>query len=228
MAIITLILGHSGTGKTASLRNLKPADTLLIQPVKKPLPFKSKDWAVVTKAGGNIIQTDLSLKICEVLTKTKRKIIIIDDFQYIMANEFMRRSHEKSYDKFNDIARQAWDIITCAANLPQDVRVYFLSHIESNDFGKEKVKTIGRMLDDKITIEGLFSTVLKTAVRDGEYFFTTKNNGNDTVKSPIDLFDKDLIDNDLAKIDAQIVEYYELNQPQPQPETDTQPQTQGE
>lgn len=224
MAIITLILGNSGTGKTASLRNLKPADTLLIQPVKKPLPFRSKDWAALTKNGGNIIQTDSSLKICEFLAKTRRKIIIIDDFQYVMANEFMRRSHEKSYDKFNDIARQAWDIITCAANLAPDVRVYFLSHIESNDFGKEKVKTIGKMLDDKITIEGLFSTVLKTAVRDGEYFFTTKNNGNDTVKSPIDLFDKDLIDNDLAKIDAQIVEYYELTETQPQTEIDTQPQ----
>ena len=228
MAIITLILGNSGTGKTASLRNFEANDCLLFQTVKKPLPFRNREWREATKEGGNIVKTDLSARICEILQKTKRKIIVIDDFQYIMANEFMRRSHEKSYDKFNDIARQAWDIITCAANLAPDVRVYFLSHIESNDFGKEKVKTIGKMLDDKVTIEGLFSTVLKTAVRDGEYFFTTKNNGNDTVKSPIDLFDKDLIDNDLAKIDAQIVEYYQLNETQPQPEIDTQPQPQGE
>ena len=218
MSVISLILGNSGTGKTSSLRNFNAEDVLLIQPVKKPLPFRSKGWKVRTKEGGNIFQTDSSAKICEVLARTKRKIIIIDDFQYVMANEFMRRSHEKSYDKFNDIARQAWDIITSAANLAPDVRVYFLSHIESNDFGKEKAKTIGKMLDDKITVEGLFSTVLKTAVRDGEYFFTTKNSGNDTVKSPIDLFDKDLIDNDLAVIDNQIVEYYELNQPQPQGE----------
>jgi hypothetical protein len=218
MSVISLILGNSGTGKTASLRNLNPQEVLLIQPVKKPLPFKSKDWKVFTKEGGTIYQNDSSIKICEALTRTQRKIIIIDDFQYIMANEFMRRSHEKSYDKFNDIARQAWDIINSAANLEPDVRVYFLSHIESNDFGKEKAKTIGKMLDDKITIEGLFSIVLKTAVRDGEYFFTTKNSGNDTVKSPIDLFDKDLIDNDLAVIDNQIVDFYELNQPQPQGE----------
>jgi hypothetical protein len=217
MSVISLILGSSGTGKTASLRNLNPQEVLLIQPVKKPLPFKSKDWKVFTKEGGNIFQNDSSVKICEGLARTKRKIIIIDDFQYIMCNEFMRRSHEKSYDKFNDIARNAWDIITTAANLPSDVRVYFLSHIDTNDFGKEKAKTIGKMLDDKITIEGLFSIVLKTAVRDGEYFFTTKNSGNDTVKSPIGLFDNDLIDNDLAVIDAQIVDYYELNQPQPQP-----------
>jgi hypothetical protein len=213
MSVISLILGSSGTGKTASLRNFNSQEVLLIQPVKKPLPFRSKEWKVFTKDGGNIFQNDSSVKICEALARTKRKIIIIDDFQYIMCNEFMRRSHEKSYDKFNDIARNAWDIITTAANLPSDVRVYFLSHIDTNDFGKEKAKTIGKMLDDKITIEGLFSIVLKTAVRDGEYFFTTKNSGNDTVKSPIDLFDKDLIDNDLAVIDAQIVDFYELTQP---------------
>jgi hypothetical protein len=204
------------------LRNLNPQEVLLIQPVKKPLPFRAKEWKVFTKAGGTIFQNDLSAKICEALTRTQRKIIIIDDFQYVMCNEFMRRSHEKSYDKFNDIARNAWDIITTAANLPGDFRVYFLSHIDTNDFGKEKAKTIGKMLDDKITIEGLFSIVLKTAVRDGEYFFTTKNSGNDTVKSPIDLFDKDLIDNDLAVIDNQIVDFYELNQPV------TQQQQQGE
>lgn len=211
MSTATMILGESGTGKTASLRNFKAADTLLIQAVKKPLPFRSPDWTRFDKEAapaGNIFATDNSQTICALMQKTKRTVIVIDDFQYLLAFEYMRRSDEKGYEKFVDIGRHAWDVLMMAHQLPDHVRVYVLAHTQSDDFGRTRAKTIGKLLDEKITVEGLFSIVLRTRVQDGEYLFTTKNNGADTVKSPIGLFDADAIPNDLAAVDAAIVDYY--------------------
>src|SRR5690606_13161198 len=107
-SIATLILGQSGTGKSTSLRNMNPEDVLLIQAIKKPLPFRSNDWKYLTKEGGSIYVCDNSEKIINVMQKTERKIIIIDDNQYIMANEFMRRSAERGFDKFTEIAKNMW------------------------------------------------------------------------------------------------------------------------
>lgn len=208
-----MVLGESGTGKSTSMRNLKAADTLLIQTVKKPLPFRSTSWKPFekdTNPNGNIFVTDNSATICTLMRKTRRPIIVIDDFQYLLANEFMRRSEEKGFEKFSDIGRHAWDVLTAASSLADHVRVYILTHTQTDEFGRVKAKTIGKLLDEKITIEGLFSIVLRTLVRDGEYLFATRNNGQDTVKAPIGLFADDLIPNDLAAIDAAICEYYEL------------------
>jgi hypothetical protein len=127
-----------------------------------------------------------------------------------MANEFMRRASERGYDKFTEIAQNFWDLINAIRTLPEDVIVYVMAHIERDGSGNEKIKTIGRMLDEKITIEGMFTIVLKTAVSDGVYNFSTQNNGNDTVKSPLGLFKSSLIDNDLKAVDTAIREYYEL------------------
>lgn len=215
MSIATIVLGESGTGKTASLRTLSAADTLLIQPVKKPLPFKSKDWAYfdAEKRTGNIFATDDAATIVKLMTKTSRKIIVVDDWQYVLANEFMRRNDEKGYEKFNDIGRHAWDILMAAGSLAHDVRVYVFAHTNSDEFGRVRIKTIGKMLDDKITPEGLVTICLRTSVVDGQYLFSTKNNGSDTVKSPMGLFDDPMIPNDLAAIDAAICDYYNLSQP---------------
>lgn len=209
MSIATMILGESGTGKSTSLRNLNHADALLIQSVKKPLPFKSRDWKPVAD-GGNVYVSDQSDHIIRAMQKTKRHIIVIDDFQYILANEFMRRNEEKSYDKFNDIGRHAWDILMAASALDDNKRVYILGHTQTDDNGRIKAKTVGKMLDDKITVEGLFSIVLRTVVQNGNYLFATRNNGSDTTKSPLGLFDDELIENDLSKVDSAIVEYYGL------------------
>lgn len=210
MSTATLILGESGTGKSTSLRNLDPSKTLLIQSIRKPLPFKSSGWKVRVslKSEGNIIQTDDAVLIEKLLRQSPHEIVVIDDFQYVMANEFMRRSNEKGFEKFTEIGRHAWDILNAAISLDDRRRVYILSHTENDQTGRTKIKTIGKMLDEKITIEGMVTIVLRTELRDGSYFFATQNNGNDTTKSPMGMFADQLIDNDLAQVDAAICDFY--------------------
>lgn len=216
MSISTVILGKSGTGKSTSLRNFDPAETLLVQVIRKPLPFRAAGWSYFDKdsnSTGNIIVSERWDSIIKVMRGTKRKVIVIDDFQYLLANEYMRRTDEKGYEKFTDIAKHAWEVMMAASDLPADVRVYILSHIEENEStGAMKMKTIGKMLDEKITPEGLVTIVLRTAVEDGRYLFVTKNNGMDTTKSPMGLFDEDKIENDLASVDAAIADYYGIHQ----------------
>lgn len=205
MSISTIILGESGTGKTTSIRNLNPDEVALIQVIKKPLPFRSTGWMpYVTDSWEKII------KGMNLAVEKGRKIIVIDDFQYVMANEFMRRSQERGFDKFTEIGNHAWEIFNVAGTLPDDVRVYLLSHTQESDNGTVKLKTIGKMLDEKITPEGMFTIVLRTVVSDGQHFFRTRNSGNDTVKSPIGLFETDIIDNDLAFVDKEICNYYSI------------------
>jgi hypothetical protein len=137
---------------------------------------------------------------------------VIDDAQYIMSFQYMRRIKENGWDKWNDIQGDFFNIIKACDYMPNDVIVYFLSHIQRDDEGHEKIKTMGKMLDEKITIEGLFTTVLKTAVKDGQYFFLTQNSGMDTVKSPIGMFPSYAIDNDLKYVDDKIRNYYEIGE----------------
>lgn len=211
MSVATMILGQSGTGKSTSLRNMNPAETLLIQMVAKPLPFKSKEWKPV-KEGGNVIVSCDSSAVVAAMNKTSRPVIVIDDLQYLLATEFMNRSNEKGYDKFTDMARHYYDVVTAATHLPDHKRVYLLSHTDTSDSGQVKAKTIGKMLDEKITIEGLLTIVLRTHVINGRYLFSTRNNGSDTVKTPLGMFEEEFIDNDLKAIDEAITDYYELKQ----------------
>lgn len=211
MSIATLILGQSGTGKSTSLRNLNPSDVLLIQSIKKPLPFKSKDWKPLTSEGGSIYVSDNAEQIIKVMNKCTRPIIIIDDLQYIMANEYMRRAQETGFNKFTEIGKKTWDIFNAASALADDKRVYLLSHTEEGDSGKTKIKTIGKMLDEKITLEGMVTVCLQTAIINEQFVFMTKNNGQNTVKSPIGLFESECIENDLNAVDQAICAYYEIN-----------------
>lgn len=219
MSIVSLIMGESGTGKSTSLRNLDPANTFLIQAVKKPLPFRSPDWKPAVKgAGGNIFVTDNSTKICLTMQATKADVIIIDDFQYTLANEFMRRvtdqeSGNGAFAKYNEIARKAWDVFMAASALPDHKRVYILSHTSTDEAGKTKIKTIGKLLDEKIVLEGLVTIVLRTMRINEQYIFATQNSGSDTTKSPLGLFAEEHVENDLATVDKAIVEYYGITQP---------------
>lgn len=211
MSIASMILGQSGTGKSTSLRNMNPEETLLIQMVQKPLPFKSKEWKPVTKDGGNILVTSDSDFVVNAMKRTSRPIIVIDDLQYLLATEFMNRAHEKGYDKFTEMARHYYDVVMAATQLPDNKRVYLLSHTDTSDTGQTKAKTIGKLLDEKITIEGLLTIVLRTHVINGQYVFSTKNNGSDTVKTPMSMFESEFIENDLLAVDNAIKEYYEIN-----------------
>ena len=201
MAIPVLILGESGTGKSASLRNFKKGEVAVINVAGKPLPFRSELGMIVT---------DRYPEIVKALKGMKTPSAVVDDAQYLLANEFMRRSGEVGFQKFTDIAKNYWSLIaeTFSKELPPDKMVYFLSHIERDQNGNEKVKTIGKLLDEKITVEGLFTIVLKTHVEDGKYTFFTQNSGTDTVKSPIGMFADLQIDNDLKMVDNVIRDYY--------------------
>lgn len=216
MGTATLILGESGTGKSTSLRNINPTEAILIKPIGKPLPFKSNDWKAwdKNKKQGSVFTSDKWDALVAVIKRAheySKRIVIIDDFQYVMSNEFMRRSEEKSFDKFTEIGRHAWEVIKAAQDAPDDLRVYFLAHTEETPMGRIKMKTIGKMLDEKITVEGMFTIVIRTLTRDDQFFFTTKNNGSDTVKTPMGMFDSNEIDNDLAFVDAKICDYYGIN-----------------
>jgi hypothetical protein len=211
MSIATMVLGTSGTGKSASLRNMDPKQTLLIQTVAKPLPFKSKDWKLVAN-GGNVLVLDSSESICAAMRKTTRPVIVIDDAQYLLVQEFMARAHEIGYTKFTEMAKHYYDVLTTAISLPPEKRVYLLSHTDVSEAGQIKAKTIGKLLDEKITVEGLVTIVLRTHVINGQYVFSTRNNGADTVKTPIGLFDDEHIPNDLMAVDKAIADYYELSQ----------------
>lgn len=202
MAQIVLILGESGTGKSASMRNFNPDEIALVNVSGKPLPFRGKFESV----NG----TDYD-EIKSFIEKTDKKIIVIDDAQYIMAFQFMRRIKEVGWDKFNEIQSDFFNLIEAAKALPYDKIVIFLSHIETKENGQQKIKTIGRMLDEKITIEGMFTVVLKTYVSDGKYYFVTQNSGMDTVKSPIGMFPSSVIDNDLQYVVEKIRNYYYMD-----------------
>lgn len=210
MSYSCLILGESGTGKTCSLRNLDPKRCLLIQPTRKPLPFRPEGWkeCIEKGDGGNIFVTDDPKRIIAAMEKTSADIIIVDDWQYILANMYMNRRAEKSFDKFNDIGGAGFDIAKVASELAPETRVYILAHTTTDEFGNVRIKTLGKLLDDKIVVEGMFTTVLRTHVVNGQYTFSTQNNGSDTVKSPMGMFDASEIENDLAAVDGAICAYY--------------------
>ena len=208
MAEKILIMGESGTGKSTSIRNCDPTITAIINPVGKPLPFRgSKQF---TSLNG---ETD-SDKICNFMkaqVNAGKKMIIVDDFQYILAVPYMDRIKENGWDKWNDFGENYFKIIDVCKELPEDVCIYYMSHCETLENGVTTIKLIGKLLREKITIEGLFTIVLKTGVSEGKYYFFTQNSGKDTVKSPMGMFDSFSIDNDLAYVDAKIRNYYEFD-----------------
>lgn len=202
MSVLVMVYGQSGTGKSTSLRNFKNDEVAVVNVSGKPLPFR-----------GDIkpYNSDNYGKIMAAIKQTDRKSIVIDDSTYLMVNEFMRTAKQIGYQKYTDMAVSFNQLIEFAASLPDDKIVYFMGHSDQADDGREHFKTIGKMLDNYVTVEGRFTIVLKTVVQDGKYMFSTQNNGQDTVKSPMGMFDAALIENDLKAVDDAIRDYWGMN-----------------
>lgn len=222
MSEIIAIVGQTGTGKSTSVETLNPKETVIIGVINKPLPFRGwkKNYSEEEK---NYKVTHESAEIVKTLkyvsdSRPEVKQIIIDDFQYLMSTEFMNRANDQGWQKFTDIAKHTWDVINTAKSLRDDLKVIFLTHDEfilENYEPKRKIKTIGKLLDDKVTLEGLFTIVLFTDVQKNkesnslDYRFITQNDGSTTCKSPKGMFEEMTIPNDLSYVLRKVDEYYE-------------------
>ena len=216
MAIPVLVIGRSGSGKTYSLKNFKADEVGVISVEKGRLPFKT-DIKVAkvpkdptggeAKDAGTVNAAKYSW-IMRTIRGAKAKAIVIDDSQYLLVNELFDRTYEKGYDKFTSMAQKFRDLIHFVNDLEdEDKIVYFLHHSELDTDGREKVKTIGKMLDEKLTVEGYFDIVLYCQ----DHKFFTQANGQSTAKSPEDMFELE-IPNDLKAVDAAIREYYGMKE----------------
>ena len=212
MALPVLIIGRSGSGKTYSLKNFQPGEIGIISVEKGRLPFRSELKVVRVPKYENSADINTYAQanaakyawIERTIEKAKTQSIAIDDTQYLLVNELFDRSGEKGYDKFVEIAKNFRDLIHFVNELDDENKiVYFLHHTESDSEGREKTKTIGKMLDEKLTIEGCFDIVL--FCQDHKFF--TQSNGMSTAKSPEGMFDLE-IPNDLKFVDTAIREYY--------------------
>lgn len=202
MGLPVLIMGETGSGKSYSIKNFD-VDEVGIFSVEKPfLPFK-KDFKVLKHATYS--------DIANVFKDPKLKRYIIDDSQYLLVNEMFDKAKDSGYGKFTDIALHFRNLIHYINhNLPDDVIVYFLHHTETDsNTGKIKAKTVGKMLDNQLTVEGCFTIALLTTVEGTEHFFITQSDGYTTAKSPEDMFEL-RIPNDLKAVDEAIRNYYSM------------------
>ena len=210
MATLVLIVGDSGTGKTASIRGFEGGEVSVFSAANKPLPFRN--------SGEKKIYYEHVLGYDDLKSKlriARNKSIVIDDAQYLMAFEYFSSLNENGFEKYTRMGNNFFTILKIAGQLKSDKIIYFMMHIDRGDNGAEKAKTLGKLIEDKLTLEGLFTIVLKTVVRDrgnGKqgYFFATENSGSDRVKTPMDMFDEALIPNNLKTVDRIIRNYYEL------------------
>ena len=211
MALPVLVIGRSGSGKTYSLKEFKKGDISIISVEKGRLPFKS-DVQIAKipsnfgdeKTSAGQINAAKYAWICNAIKTAPTKSVVIDDSQYLLVNELFDRAYEKGYDKFVEMAAHFRNLIHFINELDDDTKiVYFLHHSEADTDGREKVKTIGKMLDEKLTIEGCFDIVLYCQ----DHKFFTQSNGQSTAKTPEGMFDLE-IPNDLKTVDKTIREYY--------------------
>ena len=208
-----LIIGKSGSGKSASLRNMPTKGTVVVNVLGKPLPFKN----------------DLEIKQCdeyEMIQKIIRagktkageyKRLIIDDAGYLITNQFMLNhaaggTGNAVYALYNQMADQYWTLIREIQKAPGNARVYLMMHEDKNDMGDVKPKTIGKLLDEKVCLEGMFTICLRAMLDNGRHVFTTQSDGFDVAKSPMGMFEDEVIDNDLAAVDKAIVSYYNIKE----------------
>ena len=222
------IVGESGTGKSTSLRNLNPEETFIISTTGKPLPFRAwkKKYIPFKIEGKNVSgnyyvssKWDQILKILQIIDKMMPHIkqVIIDDFQYVLSYEFVDRATEVGYTKFSELAQHAMEILRYSEKMREDCKMIFLTHSENvgdNVNPKYVIKTVGKLLSEKVTLEGLFTYIFFTKVNEGdsgrmEYKLITNNDGSCVAKTSLGMFEDLEIDNDLDEIIKVIDAYNE-------------------
>ena len=204
MGIAVLVLGESGSGKSASMRNFKKEDVGILNVASKPLPFRNTNGLVtVNKATYSMIKG--------AVTSPNRLSYVIDDAQYLMAFESFDKANIAGFTKFTEMAKNYEEMLrVIQEDTSPDTIVYVMQHIETDENGKVKAKTLGKMLDQQLTIEGLFSIVLLAKADERRHYFVTQSDGTNPCKSPMGMFDDVKIDNDLKRVDDAIREYYGL------------------
>lgn len=206
MATAVLIMGESGSGKSASLRNFAPNEISVFNVTSKPLPFKQGKTKIPKI--DNATYTDIA----NALANPNKRAYVIDDAGYLLSFEMFKRANETGYSKFTDMAKNFFDMLDFInTKLPNDIIVYITMHTEDDpEMHRVKVKTIGKMLDQNLKIEGLFSIVLRAVQTEDGYKFVTRDDMVSTAKSPIGMWEEDMIDNDLKEVDRTIREYYDM------------------
>lgn len=213
------IVGESGTGKSTSLRNLNPEETFIISTTGKPLPFRAwkKKYIPIKIEGKNVSgnyyissKWNQILKILQIIDKMMPQIkqVIIDDFQYVLSYEFVDRAIEVGYTKFSELAQHAMEILRYSEKMREDCKMIFLTHSENvgdNVNPRFVIKTVGKLLSEKVTLEGLFTYIFFTKVSEGdsgrmEYKLITNNDGTCVAKTSFGMFEDLEIDNDLNEI----------------------------
>lgn len=200
MGAVVLVLGKSGSGKSTSLRNFKPDEVGVFNVLGKPLPFRgSAQFPQAMNCGYK--------SIVDALKRNAKRCYIVDDSTYLMQNENFARANESGYSKFVDMAKNFQQLIVAATRTDADTITYLLHHVEDDVAGHEKVKTVGRMLDEKFCIEGACPVVIDCRVKDGRHVFVTANDGTNLAKAPMGSL-PDEMDNDLRAVDAALREYW--------------------
>ena len=206
-----LLMGASGSGKSTSLRNLPAEETAIINITNKPMPFRNKDnkKIVCLKDFNADSYDELYKQIIKAIQGTKKRIVVVDDSSYMMSFENFEKATNKGYDKFTTMAKNYYDLIKSAISCDGEKIVYIITHEEVDDVNQlYRPKTIGKMLSNQLVIEGLFSIVLRSLYKNGEYIFQTQNDGTSVCKSPMDMFEQKEMPNDLYEVDKLIREYY--------------------
>ena len=206
MARPVLIMGKSGSGKSASLRNFKPEEVDIVNVIGKELPFRNEFK--------NVFQTDDYAVVLAAIKKSSKPVVVVDDAGYLITNQFMKNhavtgGGNAVFSLYNSLADNFWGLINATKAIPDpDKIVYFMMHEEKDDFGEVKPKTMGKLLNEKVCVEGLFTIVLRAEKSGDDYVFNTRTTGLDVTKSPIGMFENEKISNDLKAVDTTIREYY--------------------
>lgn len=201
MGVSVLILGHSGSGKSTSLRNFEEGEVGICNVSGKPLPFRKK-LAKLDKAQYNQIHDSLA--------RNRLRAYVVDDANYLMAFQNFRLAKQQGYGKFTDMAVNFEQLLESANGTNEDTIVYFMMHPDYDESGRMKAKTIGKMLDNQLTIEGMFPIVLLADRDDAGFHFITQSDGTTPVKAPMGMFADAVIDNDLKAVDSAIRDYWNM------------------